>query len=369
MRNHIIIKQLTAFCTLLLLGFCPLIASAKLVIAQGGASGYITQNSLPAIALAVSMGADIIKLDVVLSGDQEVLVLNSPKITTNTNVAEIFPKRKREDGQFYVFDFSLAEIQQLSRRNSDLQRQKELPPLRIHTLRETIAFINILNKSLGKESRIAIELRQPWLHRKEQKDISMAVLKVLQQAGSIENTDILSYDAVELGRIRKELAPQMGVTVGLVQLIESNEGRETMVEEWGEWVSYNYDWMFSKSGLRALSATVTAIGLPRQMLADSDGNLLLKSFVENAQQLGTMIFAYSVTGESNRQLSFANSFDEELEYFYFTAGVDGVVTDLCREARSYLNNRPQTETPAETENATSADPLQLTQPTGLSPEE
>ncbi len=369
MRNSLFIKRLTAFCALLLLSFTPLTATAKLVIAQGGASGYITKNSLPAIALAVSMGADIIKLDVVLSADQEVLVLSSPEITTNTNVAEIFPERKREDGQFYAFDFSLAEIKQLSLRNPDLQRQKELPPLRIHTLGEEIALISTLNKSLGKKSRIAIELRQPWLHRKEHKDISVAVLKVLQQAGSIGDTDILSYDAVELGRIRKELAPQMGVTVGLVQLIESNEGRETMVEEWGEWTSYNYDWMFSKSGLRALSATVTAIGLPRQMLADADGNLLLPNFVKNAQQLGTMIFTHDVTGESHRQLSFANSFEEELEFFYFTAGVDGIATDLCRDARSYLSNRPQTETPVETDTATSADPLQLTQPAGLSPEE
>jgi glycerophosphoryl diester phosphodiesterase len=374
MRNSLGIKQLSGLLSLLLLTLLPVTAVAKLVIAQGGASGYITPGSQPAVTLAVAMGADIIKLDTVLTKDDVVLVLSSPDITSSTNIAQYFPERMRKDGKFYVFDFTLEEMQRLSLSSPVAQLQGTAPLLAIQTLQEEISLIRTLNRSLGKDSHMAIELRQPWIHRKENKDLSLAVLKVLQKTGSTGmagvDTDILSYDALELRRIRKELGPNMGVAVNLIQLIESNEGRENMVEEWGEWVSYNYDWMFSKSGLRSLSASVAAIGFPKGMLVDTDGNLLLTDFVKTAQQLGTMIFTYSVTEDSHRQFSFLNSFEEELEFFYFTVGVDGVATDLCREARSYLKTRQHTA-PAtfETDAGSSQDPLQLTNPSGLSKEE
>lgn len=373
MRHSLGIRQARILLLLVLLLF-PLTATAKLVIAQGGASGYIAAGSLPAVTLAVTMAADIIKLDTVLTADEEVLVLSSPDISNSTDVAQHFPERRREDGKFYVFDFTLEEIQRLSLLDPAAQLQ-DPPLLDIQTLKEEIVLIRALNRSLAKNSHMAIELRQPWLHRKEQKDLTLAVLKVLQQTGTTGmagvDIDILSYDAVELRRIRKELGPQMGVRVNLIQLIESNEGRENMTEEWGEWVSYNYDWMFSKSGLRSLSGSVAAIGLPKQMLTDTEGNLLLTDFVKTAQQLGTMIFTFSVTGESYKQLSFVNSFDEELEFFYFTVGVDAVATDLCQEARTYLNTRQQlAPAPLNTEDAGSnEDPLQLTQPSEPSREE
>ena len=165
----------------------------------------------------------------------------------------------------------------------------------------------------------------------------------------------------------------MGMRIKLVQLIESNEGQETMSEEWGEWTSYNYDWMFSKSGLRSLSASVAAIGLPKQMLADSQGKLLLADFVKNARQLDTMIFTFPIQKEEASRLPFVESFDEELEFFYFTVGVDGIVTDFCKDALNYLKNRvekagssmePVQIIPPSVE-IKSDDPLQLTNPAEL----
>jgi glycerophosphoryl diester phosphodiesterase len=369
-------KQISSLLVLLVLGLSPIPAAAKLVIAQGGASGYLMEHSLPSVALAIAMDADIIKIDVVLTADNEVIVLGSPDIATASNVAEIFPDRIREDGHYYAFDFTLDEIRRLTLRDPAKRFPEELYlRLGIPTLEEELALIGALSKSLDKNIPIAVELRQPWLHRKEGKDLTKPVLSILQQygyTGSTDNIFILSYDAVELRRIKKQLLPEMGMTIKLVQLIESNEGRETMSEEWGEWTSYNYDWMFSKSGLRALSGSVAAIGLPKHMLADSQGKLLLADFVENAQQLNTMIFTFPVQKDEHTQMPFVNSFAEELEFFYFTVGVDGIVTDFCKDALHYLKNRPEKPInliepvqvlPPSVE-FTIDDPLQLTSPVG-----
>jgi len=334
------------------------------------------ENSLPAVALAVAMNADSIKIDTVLTADNEVIVMSSPRIQKATNVGEIFPDRMRDDGQFYALDFILEEIRQLTLRDPAGRFPKDLQPrLTIPTLEEVLSLIEALNRSLEKRISIAVEIKQPWLHRKEAKDISSPVLRILQKYGYSGQDDrllLMSYDAMELRRIKKQLLPEMGMDIKLLQLIESNEGQENMVEEWGEWNSYNYDWMFSKSGLRSLTGSVAAIGLPKYMLADSQGKLLLDDFVKNAQQLGTMVFTFPIGKNDATRVPFTRSFDEELEFFYFTVGVDGVITDFCKDALDYLKKREenptapftleQTETVPPSVEISTDDPLQLTSP-------
>ncbi len=371
-----LIQRRGFFLLFLSLVLSPTLATAKLVIAQGGASGYLMEHNLPAVTMAVMMNADIIKIDTVLSADNEVIVTSSPKITQSTNAFEIFPDRARDDGNYYALDFTLEEIRQLSLRDPAGRFPEELQlRLTIPTLKEELALIEALNGSLEKNIRIAVEIKQAWLHRKEGKDISTPVLNTLQRFGYSTGSDqllLMSYDAVELRRIRKELLPAMGMGVKLVQLIESNEGQENMVEEWGELKSYNYDWMFSKSGLRSLAGSVAAIGLPKYMLADPKGTLLLDEFVKNAQQLGTMIFTFPVQKEENGRVPFLNSFNEELEFFYFTVGADGIITDFCKDALQYLKNREENPAPgimfeqeefaAPSMETINDDPLQLTSP-------
>lgn len=352
----------------------PPSAIAKIVIAQGGASGYLMEHTLPAVAMAVAMNADIIKIDTVLTSDNEVIVSSSAKITNSTNVAEIFPDRMREDYQYYALDFTLEEIRQLSLRDSKGRFPDELQlRLTIPTLEEELSLIEALNRSLEKNVHIAVEIKQVWLHRKEEKDISRSVLSILQKygySGVYDRLLLMSYDAKELRHIRKELLPPLGMDIKLVQLIESNEGQENMVEEWGEYSSYNYDWMFSKSGLRSLTGSVAAIGLPKHMLADSEGKPLLEDFVKNAQQLGTMIFAYPIQKDQEKRVPFVRSFEEELEFFYFTVGVDAVITDFCKDALDFIQDRVEKpdssavliETEVPSMDVISDNPLQLSSP-------
>ncbi len=370
MRRFPFSKLSSACVVLTILTLLPLPLAAKIVIAQGGASGYLMNNSLPAVALAVAGDAEIITFNVVLSADDQVLVLDSIDITDITNVADIFPDRAREDGRYYSFDFSLEDIRSLRLHDPAAINPPTLSSLfRIHTLEEELAFITALNRNYEKNNTVAIELRKPWLHHKEGKDLTRPLFSILQQFGYGETQNdafIFSYDANELRRIRKEFLPRTGMTVQLVQLIDSNDGQETKTQEWGEWVSYNYDWMFSRSGIRALSSSVAAIGLPKEMLASPEGELLLADFTATAHQLGTMIFAFSVEKDELTRLPFISSFEEELEFFYFTADVDAILTSYCKDALLYLQNRAtgQGGTPDSLQQETEA-PLQPKSPADL----
>lgn len=334
---------------LLIFNACPLSAESKVVIASGGASGYLMEHNLPSVALAVAMEADLIKQDLVLTKDAQIIVFGGPTLEQTTNVAELFPGRSREDGRFHVLDFTLDEVRQLSLHDPAGRFPQDLHPrLTIPTLSEEIAMIRGLEKTLQRTIRIALEIKQPWLYRKQGHDISQLVLTILQDYGYTGQEDrvtLLSFDAEELQRIASELLPEMGMSIKLIQLIDTNEGSETLVEEWGELISYNYDWMFSKSGLRSLKGYAAGIGLDKSMLADNRGTLLRPDVIENAHQLGMLVYSLPDRKEAQPVLPFVGSLDEEFEFFYFTVGVDGIVTDFCADGVRFLKNRTQNAVP------------------------
>jgi glycerophosphoryl diester phosphodiesterase len=363
--------QSGGLCLLLLIfSACPLSATTKVVIASAGASGYLMEHNLPSVALAVAMEADFIKQDLVLTKDNEVIVFRNPTLERVTNIGKLFPDRARADGRYHVLDFTLDEIRQLSLHDPTGNFPAELRPrLTIPTLNEELSMIRGLEKTLKKSIRIAPEIKQPWLYRQEGRDISRQVLTILQEYGYNGQEDkviLLSFDPEELQRIAKKLLPEMGMSIKLIQLIDSNEGTETMVKEWGDLVSYNYDWIFSKSGLRSLKRYIAGIGLHKSMLADNRGMPLLSDFIDNIHQLGMVAYTLPVQQEAHSMAPFVNSFAEELDFFYFTVGVDGIMTDFCQEGVRFLKDRAQNVVSAPAENSTPAPtgkaPLQLPQP-------
>ncbi len=166
---------------------CSLFAEAnaeKLVIAHRGASGYLPEHTLPAKAMAYAQGADYLEQDVVMTRDDQLIVLHDHYLDRVTDVAQQFPSRHREDGRYYAIDFTLAEIKQLHfTEGFHLEGKKQVQnypgrfpmnrsDFRIHTLAEELAFIQGLNHSTGKNIGIYTEIKSPWFHRKEGKDIS-----------------------------------------------------------------------------------------------------------------------------------------------------------------------------------------------------
>jgi glycerophosphoryl diester phosphodiesterase len=322
-------------------------ANDKIVIAHRAASGYLMEHNLPSVTLAVAMGSDYIEQDLVMTQDDQVIVLHEPTLDRVTNVAELFPGRERKDGKFYAIDFTLAEIKQLhlkepypnSGRFPDNNKNLQLT---VPTFKEELELIRGLEKTLRKDIGIYPEIKQPWFHRKEGKDISMAVVKILREYGYKSQEDkifLQCFDPEELRRIHDELFPILQMNLKLIQLIDDNNGDETKSLQWGEWINYNYDWITSKSGLRTLSSYIAGIGMDKSMLVDKAGNLLLPELVSDAHSLGMVVHPFTFHREKELLTSYVTTFEELLEFFYFKVGVDGVFTDHCGDAVLFLQNR------------------------------
>jgi glycerophosphoryl diester phosphodiesterase len=153
-------KTALAGIALLLVGcFGTVHATRPEVIAHRGASGYLPEHTLEAVALAYGMGADFIEQDLVLTKDGIPVVLHDIHIDTVTDVVQKFPDRKRDDGRYYAIDFTLAELKQLNAHERINHRtgQPSFPgrfPLnqsifKIPTLEEELQFIAGLYKCSG----------------------------------------------------------------------------------------------------------------------------------------------------------------------------------------------------------------------------
>lgn len=68
-------------------------SNAKVVIAHRGASGYLPEHTLPAKAMAYAQGADFLEQDLVMTKDNELIVLHDHYLDSVTDVADRFPGR------------------------------------------------------------------------------------------------------------------------------------------------------------------------------------------------------------------------------------------------------------------------------------
>lgn len=131
-----------------------------------------------------------------------------------------------------------------------------------------------LNHSTGKNIGIYPEIKAPWFHKQEGKDISSKVLAVLKQygyTGKNDNVYLQCFDANELKRIKNELEPKLGMDLKLVQLIAYNDWQETYEQKAdGKWVEYDYDWMFKLGAMKKIAQYADGIGPDYHMLVVAD---------------------------------------------------------------------------------------------------
>jgi len=339
---------------ILIFFFTPihLMAHEKKVIAHRGASGYLMEHNLPSVVLAVTMGADYIEQDLVMTKDDILIVLHDLTLDRVTNVGELFAGRERQDGKFYAIDFTLSEIKQLTLKEPSTDgfrfpNDYGSPGFTIPTFAEELALIRGLEKTLKKSIGICPEIKKPWFHKKEGKDISRAVLSTLTDFGYDQGKDklfIQCFDYEELKRIHNELFPMMDTEFQLIQLIDHNNGEE-MIQQNGSYITpYNYDWMFSKFGLKALSMTMAGIGLEKSMLVNKKGEIFRAGFVKDTKALGLQVHVYTFRADPYEIPSYAIDFNDLLDIFFFKVGADSLFTDHCDKVIHYLKNRQENST-------------------------
>ena len=290
--------------------------SNKTVIAHRGASGYVPEHTMESKAMAHAMNADYIEQDVVLSKDGVPIVIHDIYLEEVTDVALVYPERSREDGRFYVIDFTLDELMRLSvHERINLKTKKaEFPnrfPLKqsnfkLHTLQDEIDLIQGLNISTGKNIGIYPEIKNPGFHKKNGKDISKIVLAVLTDFGYTNKSDaciLQCFDAGELQRIRQELHSELFLT----QLLEFPE---------------------SLDNLEKYAGYANAIGpsIEQLILASHGKNTQgKKDFIKRAHDLDLKVHAYTFRKDEHPNFE---SFEALLQFAFNDLELDGVFTDF-----------------------------------------
>jgi len=322
-------------------------AGVPLVIAHRGASGYLPENTLAAKAVAHAQGADFWETDVLATKDGELVVLHDLYLEGLSDVQTKFPSRARQDGHFYVIDFSLTELRALNlteRITSDVPGGKasyphRFPPgksrFQIHTLAEEIEFLQGLNKSVGREVGLYLELKAPWFHDDAGFDLCSEALQLLKHYGYTQKRDAIileTFDAQALERIRGELMPAMQMSVRLGQLIGFNAWQTTCKRDAsGQWLNVDSDWMLTPDGLRKIASYADGVGVAMSLLyADLDAqNPALPqpaAWITVARELGLVIHTYTLRADALP--AFAADVDVMHDWLANVAQVDGVFTDF-----------------------------------------
>lgn len=199
----------------LMLGTAPICAFAEgpVIIAHRGASGYLPEHTLEAVAMAHAQGADFIEQDVVLSKDRVPVVLHDVQIDAVTDVARKFPDRKRTDGRWYAIDFTLDELKTLNVTERTNPRTgvatfpKRFPvgrgTFRIPTLEEELQLIEGLNASTGRRAGIYPELKSSAWHRQQGAELAPVVLEVLSRYGYNDKAAPCYVQSFEFEEVRK----------------------------------------------------------------------------------------------------------------------------------------------------------------------
>lgn len=329
-------------------------ATDKLVIAHRGASGYLPEHTLASKALAFGQHADYLEQDLAMTKDNRIIVIHDHFLDGLTDVAKKFPNRAREDGRYYVVDFTLAEIQTLEMTENfkvENGQQVQVYPNRfpmwksdfkIHTLEDEIEFIQGLEKSSGKKIGLYPEIKAPWLHHKEGKDIALETLKILKHYGYDEKSDpiyLQTFDFNELKRIKNELLPQLKMDLKLVQLVAYTDWHETEEKDpSGKWVNYNYDWMFKDGAMAEVAKYADGVGPGWYMLIDKDkstaGNIVYTPLVKELAKYKMALHPYTVRKDALPP--FFSNVNQMYDALYNKAGATGVFTDFPDTAVEFL---------------------------------
>ena len=256
-----------------------------------------------------------------------------------TNVRDVFPGRARDDGRYYVIDFTLNELRTLdlterfrfSGGEKTAVFEQRFPigrsSFRINTFAEEIEMIQGLNQSTGRSVGIYPEIKSPAFHRGEGKDISAAVLRILETYGYDEQQDsvfLQCFDPYELQRIRGELFPAVNMHLPLVQLL----GTQPVVQA-----------LLTPDGMKTVASYADGIGPAMQLIvapASVAGKLQITDLVRRAHEPGLVVHPYTFRRDLLPAL--CGDYDDLLEIFLDDIGVDGVFTDFPDLTVEYIES-------------------------------
>jgi len=318
-------------------------------IISSGAVVPLPPGSLVSLAVTLEKKIEAIKLDLVLSGDDQVMVLPDPRINAETNVAQHFSDRSREDGSYYSVDFSRAELKELAHRTNDTAATFPgtpvgfTPEFPVIALDEALGYIDLVHAELAQRPVVICELRKGWEHRREGKDLAGAVYALLQdylrRSGRAE-LYLASYDPDELQRLSAIRDPG-DTAIKFIQLIGSNDGAEVKTFEFGQYQPFNYDLLFTKFGLKAVSTYAAAIGLQPQTILYPSGTVTRPQYLDDAHTLGMEVILYGEVSGLQFDAAAPTRPTTVLEHLFDGVGFDAVVSDDAELIEGWQQGRPE----------------------------
>ena len=205
-------------------------------------------------------------------------------------------------------------------------------PFQLATLNETIELLLGLRETTGRSLQLLIEIKTPEFYTAINRPISSILLNTLKAYNLTEPTDpvvIQTFHIEELLHIRCNL----GSRLRLIALLSWNYMNES---------SSDYDFYRNEEGLRILASAVQAIAPNMEMLVDlrADGSF---GDVSNLTALAHK-YKLAVYPWTFRKDTYRGKFDQLINFFHRTIGVDGFITsqpdvviDLLESATSSAN--------------------------------
>jgi hypothetical protein len=134
--------------------------------------------------------------------------------------------------------------------------------------------------------------------------------------------------------------PERQMSLPLIQLVGTNDGMETKQGTRDNLLPYNYDWLFTNTGLRMVASYAVAIALPTKEVVDGTGNVPLAGYIAEAHRHGLMVLA-SLPHNTPNFPSFAPDLPSLVDFYFSRAGVDGIYTDMFADVQRILRQKSE----------------------------
>lgn len=320
---------------------------SPLVIAHRGASGYVPEHTLGAYALAVTMGADYIEPDLVMTKDGHLIARHDNELGLSTDVADHTEfasryKTQMVDGRqmtgWFTEDFTLEEIKTLRAieriptirpGNARMDKSFDIP-----TMQEIIDLAKSMEGAYCREVGVYPELKHPTHFQLLGLAMERPIVDVLHNNGYLGPKAPAYIQSFEVNNL-KELKNM--TELRLVQLYGASAFQP--VDQAYAGTTLTYGAMATAEGLRDVATYAYGVGPDKSYIIPRDANNNLgavTNFVSNAHAAGLKVHPYTFRSEntylpaefrSNSTASDAiGDMWGELEAF-IAAGVDGAFVD------------------------------------------
>jgi glycerophosphoryl diester phosphodiesterase len=196
-----------------------------LIIGHRGASGLRPEHTLASYDLAITLGADYIEPDLVMTRDHALVARHENEIGGTTDVAERFPDRQRTqviDGVtvtgWFAEDFTLAELKSLRARERIATRSHLYDgQFSVPTFDEVLDLVRRREREIGRTIGVYPETKHPSHLRAIGLPMEDSLLAVLARHGFRGASDAVFIQSFEVGNLR---ALHARTTIRLVQLLD-----------------------------------------------------------------------------------------------------------------------------------------------------